>query len=551
MDSNTRRSHSEDTSPASSVTDDEKHAFDDLPDPLARRAGDPSNADKAILILLQYLSLLRTHLSFLSTFATSDRFIAVAAFLLPSWIGYKIFPDVAKSPGQIAGKMHPTAWLDGLRGIAAWAVFNYHMGLDVFINMAAGFGWSGQNMYLIKLPIIKLTYAGDAAVAIFFVISGFALSIRPVKLMNASPRDDASILQALSSAAFRRPIRLYLPSWIATWICFTLFQWGLFETVRWMTLEEPHRILTGFPPKLGYPFDTYWEGLYDFARECVLMFDLFHESPQARRLEGNHFNAPLWTIPMEFRASLLLYLTQLAVSRLHSTVRMSIVFCLTLIAVWGDRFEMVLFWGGFWLAELDYHLQRRPSVARTPPQTTALWSAFGVGLYLLSYPEWEGHNTPGFRMLSRLVPSCFTLTERFWPGVGALLVVFTVSRLEALQSALKMPLVRYMGIVSYALYVLHGMMIVYLGFALLYLTYLIFGRESTLALGVGFGIAWLGTLFASYWVADVFWRAVDIPSVTLGKTLENWCMGPAAHRAEQRQSKAGPILGGQHVQVRS
>jgi peptidoglycan/LPS O-acetylase OafA/YrhL len=50
---------------------------------------------------------------------------------------------------------------------------------------------------------------GRAAVAIFFVISGFSLSYKPIKLLRIN--DYAHFSEAMTSSVFRRWLRLFLP----------------------------------------------------------------------------------------------------------------------------------------------------------------------------------------------------------------------------------------------------------------------------------------------------------------------------------------------------
>ena len=89
-------------------------------------------------------------------------------------------------------KLHNTAYLDGMRGLAAFAVFLCHLSYGTWdTGHVYGAGEPGEksaNTYLLQLPIIRLFYSGPPMVAIFFVISGYALSYKPLKQMRNRKR---------------------------------------------------------------------------------------------------------------------------------------------------------------------------------------------------------------------------------------------------------------------------------------------------------------------------------------------------------------------------
>lgn len=118
-----------------------------------------------------------------------------------------------------------TAWLDGLRGFAALVVYLHHNqlwshdihGNSVFEN---SFGYKGRH-YFAALPFIRHFFSGGHfAVAIFFVISGYVLSVKP--LSSIQQNQHLASAESVGSALFRRWLRLYLPV-----ICFTLSWMGI------------------------------------------------------------------------------------------------------------------------------------------------------------------------------------------------------------------------------------------------------------------------------------------------------------------------------------
>jgi peptidoglycan/LPS O-acetylase OafA/YrhL len=120
----------------------------------------------------------------------------------------------ALRPGSPKKLLRRTAWLDGLRGFAAFLVFLHHNqlwahdlhGNSVFEN---SFGYQGRH-YFAALPFIRHFFSGGHfAVAIFFVISGYVLSVK--SLSSIQRGQHLMSADSIGSALFRRWIRLYLP----------------------------------------------------------------------------------------------------------------------------------------------------------------------------------------------------------------------------------------------------------------------------------------------------------------------------------------------------
>ncbi|KAH0036597.1 hypothetical protein KCU78_g1876, partial [Aureobasidium melanogenum] len=124
-------------------------------------------------------------------------------------------------------ELHRTAYLDGLRGFAALLVFSLHhqvwghSGTGGEFILENAFGWNGVYQ-LICFPGIRILFSGGhLAVAIFFVISGYVLSVKPLTLLQSG--DMMKMSENLASALFRRWLRLYIPvagttfAWMTSW----------------------------------------------------------------------------------------------------------------------------------------------------------------------------------------------------------------------------------------------------------------------------------------------------------------------------------------------
>ena len=145
-------------------------------------------------------------------------------FLTPSFLQGRHSRNQTRS-----AENSPTAYLDGMRGLAAISVFLCHYFYQAFV-ITESWGCDTTNYHLLKLPFLRLLYQGPPAVCIFFVISGYALSYRPLKLIRSNCFSDFA--PAMSSLVFRRGIRLYLPPAISTFMIIGMLRIGAYEWTR-------------------------------------------------------------------------------------------------------------------------------------------------------------------------------------------------------------------------------------------------------------------------------------------------------------------------------
>lgn len=92
---------------------------------------------------------------------------SVALFLLPSFVSSYFRPNTTARPKPL----HDTAYLDGLRGVAAFIVYLHHTQIMYSFDSLYGYGAVEGANHILQLPFFKLLNAGPASVALFFVIS--------------------------------------------------------------------------------------------------------------------------------------------------------------------------------------------------------------------------------------------------------------------------------------------------------------------------------------------------------------------------------------------
>ncbi|CDF81327.1 Putative uncharacterized protein, partial [Taphrina deformans PYCC 5710] len=229
-------------------------------------------------------------------------------------------------------KLRSTSYLDGLRGIAAFIVYVAHSEAWNHDADEIQYGFGYRDHYAaITLPFVRVFITGGhAAVAVFFVISGFVLSRRPLTLIRARSED---LYPVLASAVFRRGVRLYLPFVAVTVSFFTA--WHVFG----LSLEWPR------------PQPT-------FVGECVAWwneFSLFVNPFRDPVDTWFTYDFPLWTIPVEFQGSILVYVLLLALSRVTRRARVVACCGLALYFLHIGLWQMFCFLCGLLLADLDVH----------------------------------------------------------------------------------------------------------------------------------------------------------------------------------------------------
>lgn len=461
--------------------------------------------------------------------------------LTPSYLQRYVGGD----PPQ-ASNLHAIAALDGLRGWACLLVFNFHFFFTYTWRVAVGWGFHRDNFYIFQLPILHLLVSGHIMVAIFFVISGYVLSYKPLKLARSKSWDQGFI--TLASGAFRRGMRLYIPSLVGIALVFLAVRAGLYHYSH-AVIREGHTIQgtnEQHPPLIASLYDQFWDW---YLTVLTLM------NPWDWSLYYNYYNPHLWTIPVEFRCSIVLFVTILATSRLRTTVRMTLVSCLLWFCVRWGRWDVVLFLAGMLMAEVDLingTWEQRPkssdhsndkinnssndfqSIPLTPAGTTSKqfslpklytpnwWTAiFIIGLYIGSSPNIGYKWTPGYAWLAKLTPYTYPEPHRFPQTIGAVLLVLAINHSPDIQRLFVNPVSQYLGRISYAFYIVHGPILHCLGYTIMPSIWGVVGKESDFGYCFGFLVGWVVCLVVSLWAADVFWRLVDAPSVKFARWVES------------------------------
>lgn len=203
----------------------------------------------------------------LSVNAIAQKLPSLLWFLIPSY-----FQGAEARARLRPTKLTPTTYLDGLRGLCALFVVFYHHTYQTF-HSNVGYGANGAHYDILKLPIIRLPYQGSPGVAIFFVISGYVLSYRPISL--ARDRDFEKTYTVLSSMTFRRFFRLYLPTAVATFMTAFFARLGLYELTK--KYAEAHPVVKERHPLHG---STSFAQLRHWAKATFELVEVWDWSKQ-------------------------------------------------------------------------------------------------------------------------------------------------------------------------------------------------------------------------------------------------------------------------------
>lgn len=424
--------------------------------------------------------------------------------------GFLIFLlPIYMHPGRpsFRANLHATAWLDALRGYAALFVFMYHI-----------FGL--PPVALFHLPFIRVFWdGGPGMVALFFVISGYVLSVRILKSIHN--KDSAKVVDGIASSIFRRWFRLF-PS------CgFAIFATGIAIQLKlWYPPNSPIK-----PTLLSQMLDCAWD--------LTWMANPFADVHSWSGLGSikSRYVGQLWTIPLEYRGSIAVFLFLAASAKMSVRGRMIFLWVLLLASYYWIAVYVGEFLFGMFLAELS--LLRHPErLGRLPQQEEEMsekptprrrWLLFGskvayclclvAGFFLMGQPLDGNYITKGpfpWDYLRLLVPSYYGIAQyTLWLGVGSSLIVFALESYRPLQIPFEWSFSQYLGKLSFGIYAMHRLVA-----GCLY--YPIIVPWSRTHFGKSYWALIPGQLFTAFvvlWIADYFTR-LDNQVVRFARWLE-------------------------------
>jgi peptidoglycan/LPS O-acetylase OafA/YrhL len=318
-----------------------------------------------------------------------------------------------------------TPYLQGLRGVAAFVVLVYHFLLAfypaaVFGRQAPAHGAWEHSFWVTPLGLLA---AGQAAVCLFFILSGYVLS-----LPYFGPKAEGS--NHLLAAMAKRPFRL-----IGLVLACMILSQGLARGhfYHYQELEAA----VGGAAHAGGPFSTASSWRH-FLK--VLLLNPFGTA--------SAFDAPLWTIPLELVGSYATYIFLLLFRQsryrgwayLIAGAELSNYFL----------FEFIL---GIALADLCTNF---PTIVQRCSRAPVALTLGAAGIFLAGFPymvptqdlagSWYAHLPPLF-------------VRDLYPLTGAGLIFAAVLTSRSCQRCLASAPCVFLGRISYALYAVHFIVI--------------------------------------------------------------------------------------------
>lgn len=453
-------------------------------------------------------------------------FYALYFALLPTYVRNNIQP-----PTEPTRPPSKTAYLDGFRGLASIGVVVLHMALGFFPGSNYGFNGRDDRDHVLQMPFFRLLYSGQPT--LFFIVSGYALSLGTLKKVRSQAYGALQV--DLGSKIFRRGLRLYLPGIAATFIAMVMNQYGLFPSVAVFEGKDvPHQTMD-FPARQDY-FIT------QFFIWCKTIPPLFYPFNWDNFSQNSPYAYQLWTIPVEFRCSMILFLVHVAFARSPTAIRLWLTSTLALLLLTFERWDVFLFLAGAILAEMDLIKDEwakspaldlsteKPAGRQLLTSRVPSWIKVLVmitGLWILSVPAADIWDAWTFKILEYLGPPTYTGIFRFWDAVGTVFLLWAMTELESVQRFFSQPLLLYFGKLSFSLYLTHTTMLKFVLYPLVPWVWLVTGWESDVQYFLGFIVAGGITLLAAFWFADVFHRLVEQPLADLANWIDVKCARPA------------------------
>ena len=433
-----------------------------------------------------------------------------------------------------------------LLGIASFIVFVHHFTNWVKPYLAYyGVDTEKRPSSLVQLPIIRVIYSGRPMVHVFFVISGFVLSRKPLRQARAHQFDE--LHRTLSSSVFRRGIRLYLPAAFSTFFVLLLIRTG------WA--RQP--VNGGFLAQVG----DWLSAMFDMTKPW--QWDV---------IQNLRYDMHTWTLPVEMSMSMLLFITITGLSRCKVWVRLGMMLMVMLYCFQCGRWAAVEFIGGAFIAEVDLIQDEGASSAGSVQQispeehdgdaqlnpagsnstssiggskpvawTGLAWTLFWwvqlvIALWICGWPNHDVEKAPDLAWLLRHTPEpYFSLGEEHfidwratpWYILASLQIVFACQQLRPLQRFLNTGPIQYLASISFALYLMHGPLFDSIGNRIM--SPILHSVTNLNEAGVWeLFFVWIAGIVAlgipCLWSADLFWRFIDRPCVDFARRMEKLCI---------------------------
>lgn len=322
------------------------------------------------------------------------------------------------------------------------------------------------------------------------------------------------------SSIFRRALRLYMPVYLVQICVIIAACLGMYNHAYTLSKDWPF----GGTNEVQFEvFSSSTEQIRDWATVMWKFANPFRPSRPK-------YDVHLWTIPLEFRNSIVLFAALVGYAKLRPRIRVTLTAALYAFCVFVEEGDVALFIAGMGLAEYllirDENAKQLPTAEKSSEtqskRTKAIWAVvLYVGLHLLSWPAHKYETSPGYMTIHKLAKPFFNSTEMTFQRMGAAIFLLALCGSEWLRVPFQTPLAVYLGKISFPLYIVHGPVNHILGTSLVEFFWSCTGHESLFTYELGVIASWVCCAIVVVWLADILMRTVDTPSVRFGRSLQN------------------------------
>lgn len=319
-------------------------------------------------------------------------------------------------------------FVDGLRGVSVLIVLLWHV-IVVFSPAAANgvssISHSSWEVFLFHSPI-TFFYKGSFAICLFFVLSGFILTLRFFETGDSS----IIYLRALS----RYP-RLVIPAGFSSLFAALLIKFNLYH-IQELSISNGANQMLDYTNLFKLPVDI------THLLKNVLVDACFGNSEFPEL-----YNLVLWTMPIEFLGSILVFIFSLSAYKNKFNLVNTVVIAFFFLTV-NKRFEIYLlsFLIGATLARFHRFLPRLNSI-----QVSSLLL---VSLYLGGFSGLS----KSYAYLTVLQPLLLRLNldiDVFIHSIASVILLYLAITSESISSFFSKRFFVYLGFISFPLYLIH------------------------------------------------------------------------------------------------
>ena len=336
------------------------------------------------------------------------------------------------------------SYLDGIRGVAAFLVFFHHFLLAFYYNFyyprstpSHLDGWEekyGQSLF-------SVFSNGHFCVCIFFVLSGFVLSRKYFKSNEVSD---------LISGAQRRFVRLYVPTAATIILACILMTTNSYQTHEASKITHSELWLEGN----AIPVDILKKLFQCLSYRTMLFGD-------------NAFDTTMWTISIEFYGSLFVFGFLALMHNTHQKI--TILVLVFLYCFFTDSPYLAAFTFGISLNFIEHTREKWNKHIMNMLAVVLLIISLVLGYILdgtfyANMPKW-------------LDDYCY-----WFHIIGGFLLVLAFVLSSWLQYIVSLRVFRFLGYISFSLYLLHPLIIYSISCAIFLKVYGHLGYNSSVAL---------------------------------------------------------------------